>query len=999
VSSKKKKVAIVFGITDNYTDMLANTLIGLKKHNKKFWDDIIVYHEDITERHQKQINKILPCVFQKKSSEDFAEFVPESQLKEYSAAAFFRFECFKLLDEYEKVIWHDVDVLFQDDQSDLLHYMGTANIALVKAKEFRVEHNFFELIPEYDMFVPMYNSGLMVLSDQLENYSEMCSWCYRQIKKYSKKLRWCDQGILNLLIQEYHLKVNEIDIHRFQCHPLEENYIKNAAIIHAYGSRKFWNDEEYKKMFPEWLENYNEWKKIQFSDKQENPLVSVLMSTYNRYDFLRESVESILNQTYFNLELIVVLEFCENQEKIEQILNSYHDKRIKIIKNKEKLGFSRSLNVGFDLSKGKYVARMDDDDISLPERLEKQVEFMEENPEIGACGTRAEFFMYASGGFEYIPTDPEDVKVKMLSFSTICHPSIMMRKESFDQYNLRYDPNYFTEDYELWSRAIKYLKIANLDDILLMYRASKQNATAGSNEEKIHSSHKKIVQNQCREYLGIELTDNELELLQGRKEIVHNSVDMKGALEIRKNLYRKIISANQKTHFYDEKVLNKFLQIEELPFIENRKYTGVSHSIKKGIKKILKPIYRPIYNGFERRIYGIMNNQRYMINQYNTELAEQIISEVGESNCRSTSLNRAVFLNDTFDDYHCGSSATSFVIRRYLSEKFTDVESIPINEIRFLQGETLRKCQFFDEDYMNLFISNNRRITDKIEQVDWVIVNGEGCISVYNKDTCNMLYLIHLAKYKFHKQVAIINTSIYRNNYVQDLTKEEQEEYDGILTTVINEVDYCVVRDYLSLIGLSSLKLKPVGLSFDCLPLYVKNYYNHFDLHLEKDYIVISGGNYLPRDYENIIYEIYQKTKKKMYFLYCNVKVAECRDELQMFERLSKKIGKDIELFKTADIDEFISMIDNASLLISGRFHHTIASFMVNTPFITFKTNTKKVESILSMMDYKDRLVDSSNAITNALELLKKNKKDDNREKQEEILALAENNFNFKNKE
>ena len=136
-----------------------------------------------------------------------------------------------------------------------------------------------------------------------------------------------------------------------------------------------------------------------------------------------------------------------------------------------------------------------------------------------------------------------------------------------------------------------------------------------------------------------------------------------------------------------------------------------------------------------------------------------------------------------------------------------------------------------------------------------------------------------------------------------------------------------------------------------------------------------------------------------MYFLYCNVKVAECRDELQMFERLSKKIGKDIELFKTADIDEFISMIDNASLLISGRFHHTIASFMVNTPFITFKTNTKKVESILSMMDYKDRLVDSSNAITNALELLKKNKKDDNREKQEEILALAENNFNFKNKE
>lgn len=999
MSNKKKKVAIVFGITDNYTDMLANTLIGLKKHNKKFWDDIIVYHEDVTERHQRQINKILPCEFQKKSSEDFAEYVPESQLREYSVATFFRFECFRLLNDYEKVIWHDVDVLFQGDQSDLLKYVDDYSMALVKADNFRVEHNFFHLIPKYDMFKSMYNAGLMVLSDKMANYNEMCSWCYKQVKEYGDNLRWCDQGVLNLLIQEYHLEVSEINIHRFQCHPLESDYIKDAVIIHAYGSRKFWNDEEYQKIFPEWVENYNEWKRIQFSDKQENPLVSVLMSTYNRYDFLRESVESILNQTYSNLELIVVLEFCENQEKIEQILNSYHDKRIRIIKNKEKLGFPRSLNVGFDLAKGKYVARMDDDDISLPQRLEKQVEFMEENPEIGACGTRAEFFMYASGVFEYIPTDPEDVKVKMLSFSTICHPSIMMRKKSFDQYNLRYDPDYFTEDYELWSRAIKYFKIANLDEILLMYRASKQNATAGSNEEKIHSSHKRIVQNQCREYLGIELTDNELELLQGRKEIVHNSIDMDGALEIRKNLYKKMISANQKTNFYDAQVLKQFLQMEESPSIENRKYTGVSHSIKKGIKKVLKPIYRPLYNSFERRIYGIVNNQRYMINQYNTELAEKIISEIENGNCESTSMSQALFLNDTFDDYHCGSSATSFVIRRYLSERFNNTESISINEIRSLQGETLRKSQFFDENYMNQFISDNKKIVDKIEQMDWIIINGEGCISVYNKDTCNMLYLIHIAKYKFHKHVAIINTSIYRNNYVQDLTSEEQEEYDGILTTVINEVDYCVVRDYLSLIGLAPLNLKPVGLSFDCLPLYVKNYYNHFDLHLEKDYIVISGGNYLPKDYENIIYEIYQKTKKKMYFLYCNVKVAECKDELQMFERLSKKIGKDIELFKTSDIDEFISVIDNASLLISGRFHHTIASFMVNTPFITFKTNTKKVESILVMMDYKDRLVDSSNATLKALELLKKKQKDDNHEKQAEILNLAENNFNFKNKE
>ena len=704
---KKKKVAIVFGITDSYVNMLANVLIGLKKHSKKFWDDIIIYHEDVSKRHQTQINLIMPCSFVKLSSDDFSKFVSKEQLELYSAAAFFRFECFKLLNDYEKVIWQDVDILMQKDQEEILEYADKTGIALVQSDGFRVEHNFFKLIPEYNMFAPLYNSGLMVISDKMKNYNEIYKWCYSSIKKYGESLRWIDQGIINLMIQEFSLDVEKIDRNKWQCFPLDYKYINDASIIHAYGIRKFWNDDEYKKMFPEWVDNYNEWKSIQFSDVNSNPLVSVLMSTYNRYDFLKESIDSILNQTYQNFELIVVLEYCDNQDIIEKILKEYNDARIKIIKNTSKLGFSKSLNIGFDAANGKYVARMDDDDISLPERFERQVDFLENNPDIGACGTRAEFFMYASGVFNYIPTDPEEVKVKMLSFSPICHPSIMMRKEAFDRYKLRYDPNYFTEDYELWSRAIEYIKIANLDDVLLRYRASNQNATAGSNEQKIHSSHKAIIQNQCKKYLNIELTDNELELLQGRKEIIESSIDQKHALEMRNRLYKKIIIANQKTHFYDEKVLKSFLSIDYDFSIHTKQYNTIGHSIKKGIKKIIKPIYRPIYNSFERRIFGIVDNQKNIINNYSKYCTDRIINQI---NNRFSSLSIDNLLNKRLliiDAISNDIYLSSLKIKEKASSFFANTTYISIEELKKINSSIKDINQFTSNDEMNNFIYNN----------------------------------------------------------------------------------------------------------------------------------------------------------------------------------------------------------------------------------------------------------------------------------------------------
>ncbi len=688
----------------------------------------------------------------------------------------------------------------------------------------------------------------------------------------------------------------------------------------------------------------------------------------------------------------------EDQEKLEQILNSYHDKRIRIIKNQEKLGFPRSLNVGFDLARGKYIARMDDDDISLPERLEKQVEFMEKNPDIGACGTRAEFFMYASGIFEYIPVDSEEVKVKMLSFSTICHPSIMMRKELFDKYNLRYNPDYFTEDYELWSRAIQYFKIANLDEVLLKYRASKQSLTGGSNEEKMHASHKKIIQNQCRQYLGIELTDNELELLQGRKEIIGKTVDLDGALQIRNKLYEKIMIANQKKNFYDEHVLRKFFNIED----KNQKngwYTSSLHCIKKGIKAILRPIYRPILSSFERRTYKVINDQRYLINDYNNELKNQILLEIKNQNVYNTRFQKALLIRNILGKSGFGSSINDFVTQRHLNQGFMNVESMNINQINFLQDDFFKVEKFFDDHYKNLFIEYNQELINKIENIDWVVIDGTDYSLTYSEETFYILYFIYLAKCEFHKHIACINTYIDQNSYTQNISVKEQEIYDKILTTVIPNIDYFTVRDYHSFMRLSTLKLETVVFAFHLLPFYVKKYYTYFDLELKEDYIVVCVFGDISKDYEDSLYEIYKQTKKKVYVLYWDGKNQENDNQHLISERMSKKIGKDIVLFKTANIDETISLIDDAQLLISDDCYYTMVSFMTNTPFIVLKGENRELETILDMIEYKNRFVDPETILDETLKLLKNPIKDNNQRKQEELVGLVKNNFNFMNEE
>lgn len=240
------------------------------------------------------------------------------------------------------------------------------------------------------------------------------------------------------------------------------------------------------------------------------PRVTVLMPVYNGEKHLREALESILCQTFKDFEFLVVDD--GSTDRSVEIIKSYQDPRIRLMHNGTNHGLIYSLNEGMALATGEYVARMDCDDISLPERFARQVAFLDTHPEIGACGTWFRKFGAANKVLRW-KEDPESVRCGFIFGPMLSHPTVMFRRALFEKHNLRYSSDYVhAEDYELWVRALRYMKFANLGEVLLLYRVHPQQLTERMSEGQIHSAGK--VRLSLLKELGFEPTAEELALHQ-----------------------------------------------------------------------------------------------------------------------------------------------------------------------------------------------------------------------------------------------------------------------------------------------------------------------------------------------------------------------------------------------------------------------------------------------------------------------------------------------------
>ena len=200
-------------------------------------------------------------------------------------------------------------------------------------------------------------------------------------------------------------------------------------------------------------------------NRMNKPQISVLMPVYNGEKFLREAIESILNQTYKDFEFLIIND--GSTDRTREIIFSYNDSRIRYIENERNLKLIASLNKGLDLARGKYIARMDADDISMPDRLQKQFDFLELNPEVGLCGSRCKNISDTHDPI--FPETNEQIRFRLFFSNHFAHPTVCMRKSVLDANNLRYEYKYIhAEDYGLWLKMMKYTKLAILQEFLVL---------------------------------------------------------------------------------------------------------------------------------------------------------------------------------------------------------------------------------------------------------------------------------------------------------------------------------------------------------------------------------------------------------------------------------------------------------------------------------------------------------------------------------------------------
>ena len=199
------------------------------------------------------------------------------------------------------------------------------------------------------------------------------------------------------------------------------------------------------------------------------PKVSVLVPVYNTAEtYLRECIEGILGQTFADFELIIVND-ASPDANVERVVKSYDDPRIRYYANEKNLGISETRNRLIDLARGEYLAVHDHDDVSVPERFEKQVAYLDAHPEVGILGSA--HIEIPKNKIVRHPLTNDEIEEALMYDAPLIHPSVMMRKSVLIETGVRYDKAYSpTEDYNLYLHLIGKTRFANLPEVLFKYR-------------------------------------------------------------------------------------------------------------------------------------------------------------------------------------------------------------------------------------------------------------------------------------------------------------------------------------------------------------------------------------------------------------------------------------------------------------------------------------------------------------------------------------------------
>jgi glycosyltransferase involved in cell wall biosynthesis len=284
-----------------------------------------------------------------------------------------------------------------------------------------------------------------------------------------------------------------------------------------------------------------------------SPIVSVIMPVFNRVKYIADAVNSILKQSFTNFEFIIVDD--GSTDSTFEILETFNDNRIKLIRKSDNNGNYSARNEGMELGTGKYICVMDSDDIALPNRIQTQFEFMEANQKIGLCGS----FVRVIDSDEIItaPEDHEEIKVWSLSNIMFRHPTVFIRTEFLKKYKLKYNESYrYAGDYDFLVRAAHLFPVSNIQEVLLEYRKHPEQISSANKTGQV-----KVVQQVILSQLNNfkrNITDEEklLHLALMNRNRIQGKADF-NKLKVWANF---LLQINYKTKIYDPLHLSGFLK-------------------------------------------------------------------------------------------------------------------------------------------------------------------------------------------------------------------------------------------------------------------------------------------------------------------------------------------------------------------------------------------------------------------------------------------------------
>lgn len=248
------------------------------------------------------------------------------------------------------------------------------------------------------------------------------------------------------------------------------------------------------------------------------PRVTALMSVFNSEVFVGQAIESILSQTFDDIEFIIIDDGSIDGSL--EIIRGYDDSRIRVVENGANIGLTRSLNLGLEMASGEYIARMDADDVSLPERLEKQVRFLDANPDVGVVGTAVQVIDENDRVLDLIRFPGKGGVMRWLLFflNPLVHPSVMMRKDALVEVG-GYNPGMIcSQDYELWWRVVGSARLANLPEVLLQLRRHSDSVTSIKGDQQVEN--------------GIRISHNKM------SELLNEEIDLDGIRQLWKQQFR-----------------------------------------------------------------------------------------------------------------------------------------------------------------------------------------------------------------------------------------------------------------------------------------------------------------------------------------------------------------------------------------------------------------------------------------------------------------------------